>query len=72
MLAGCDPVLNIAGANFPAWLVCALAGAFGTALVRPVLVAMGIEPYVWPAALVYLSLAIVIACVVYLICFNRI
>jgi len=71
VLAGCDPVLNIAGANFPAWLVCALAGAFGTALLRPV-VAMGIERYLWPAALVYLSLAIVIACVVYLICFNRI
>jgi YtcA family len=70
--SGCDPVLNIAGANFPAWLVCALAGAFGAALLRPLFVALRLEAYLWPAALVYFSLGVLVACVVYLIFFNRI
>jgi hypothetical protein len=26
-MEGCDPVINIAGANFPAWLLCLLVGA---------------------------------------------
>ena len=25
--SGCDPIVNIAGANFPAWLLCAIGGA---------------------------------------------
>jgi hypothetical protein len=69
---GCDPVLNIAGANFPAWLVCALAGALGAALLRPLFVALRLEGYLWSAALVYLGLAVLIACIVYLLCFSRI
>jgi hypothetical protein len=35
-VSGCDPVVNIAGANFPAWLVCAIAGAILAVLMRPV------------------------------------
>ena len=26
VLSGCDQVVHVAGANFPAWLVCALGG----------------------------------------------
>ena len=70
--SGCDPVVNIAGANFPAWLLCALAGALGAALLRPVFVAVRLDAWLWPVPLVYVSLAILIACVVYLVCFGRI
>ena len=35
-VSGCDPVVNIAGANFPAWLVCAIAGAIVAVLMRAV------------------------------------
>jgi len=70
-VAGCDPVLNVAGANFPAWLVCGLAGAGGAALLRPLFVAARVEGYLWPVALVYTSLAALIACVVYVVCFSR-
>jgi hypothetical protein len=68
VLSGCDPVINVAGANFPAWLVCAL----GAALIRPGLVAIGVEPYLWPVSAVYVSLAILIAGLVYLVCFGRV
>ena len=71
-LSGCDPVLPIAGAHFPAWLVCALAGALLAALMRPLFLALRIEAYLWPRPLVYSSLAVLLACLTYLLCFNRI
>jgi YtcA family len=71
-LAGCDPVINVAGANFPAWLLCLLAGATAAALCRPVLFYSGLEPYLGPAALIYSSLAVMFALIVWIIFFNRI
>jgi hypothetical protein len=68
--AGCDPVVNIAGADFPAWLVCLIAGAVAAALLRPLL--LKLEPYMGPPLLVYTSLAVLLACVTYLMFFNRI
>jgi hypothetical protein len=71
-LAACDPVVNIAGANFPAWLLCAILGAALTAAIRPVFAATEIEPYVGPLLIIYPCLAIALGCLVYLIFFNRI
>jgi hypothetical protein len=71
-LAGCDPVVNIAGANFPAWLLCAIVGAMLAATFRPVLAATRVEPYLGPLLLIYPCLAILLACLIYLIFFSRI
>ncbi len=71
-LPGCDPVVNIAGADFPAWLLCLIAGAVVTAVIRPGLVKLRLEPYIGPPLLIYVSLAVLLACVTYLIFFNRI
>ncbi len=68
--AGCDPIINIAGANFPAWLLCAIIGAFVAAAFRPVFVATRIEPYLWPLPAVYIALAVLAACIVYLMLFR--
>jgi len=70
-LAACDPVVNIAGANFPAWLLCAIVGTLLAATFRPVFAAGGIEPHLGPRLLIYPCLAILLACAVYLIFFNR-
>ena len=70
--AGCDPVVNIAGANFPAWLLCAIIGAIVAVVLRPVFVVTRIEPYMGPPLLIYPCLAILLACVTYLVFFNRI
>jgi hypothetical protein len=70
-LAGCDPVVNIAGANFPAWLLCAIIGALGIAILRPVLLLSGLDPYLWWRPGFYSSLGIMIACLVWIIFFNR-
>jgi len=72
ILAGCDPVINIAGANFPSWLFCAICGAALTALIRPAFVVTRLEPYLWPPPIVYSSLAILMGCIVWLMFFNRI
>jgi hypothetical protein len=71
-MAACDPVVNIAGANFPAWLLCAIVGAVLAATMRPAFVATGIERYLGNLLLIYPCLAVVLACIVYLIFFNRI
>ena len=39
---GCDPVVSIAGANFPDWLLCASAAAILAALCHPLFVASGL------------------------------
>jgi len=71
-LAACDPVVNIAGANFPAWLLCVVVGMILAAALRQAFSAIGIEPYLGPLLLVYPCLAILISCTVYLLLFNRI
>lgn len=72
LLAGCDPVVNIAGANFPAWLFCAICGGIMTIAIRPVFVVTRLESYLWPLPIVYSSLAVLLGCIVWLIFFNRI
>ena len=71
-MAACDPVVNIAGANFPAWLLCAIVGAVFAAASRPVFSVSGIEPYLGPLLLIYPCLAVLLGCAVYLIFFNRV
>jgi hypothetical protein len=72
IFAGCDPVVNIAGANFPAWLLCAILGVLLAAMVRPVFARTGLEPHLGPLLVIYPCLAVALACVVYLVFFNRI
>jgi hypothetical protein len=71
-LTGCDPVINIAGADFPSWLLCLIAGAVMTAALRPLFLKLRLEPYMGPPTIVYLSLAVLLSCITYLVFFNRI
>jgi len=71
-IAGCDPVIDVAGANFPAWLLCLLAGAALAGIVRPVLIFARLDPYLGPAPVIYTSLAVMFALIVWIIFFNRI
>jgi hypothetical protein len=71
-VSACDPVVNIAGANFPAWLLCAIVGAVLAAMFRPVFSASGIEPHLGPLLVIYPCLALLLGCAIYLIFFNRV
>jgi hypothetical protein len=66
LAAACDPVIGIAGATFPAWMLCLLAGILIALLLRPFFVAIGIDEWMTPRAFVYSSLALTIACLCWL------
>ena len=70
-LAACDPVVNVAGANFPAWLLCAIVGAVLAATIRPVFAVTGLEPHLGPRLLIYPCLMLVLGCLTYLVFFSR-
>jgi len=72
LFAGCDPVVDIAGADFPAWLICAIAGVALAAAFRALFAAIRLEPHLGPLTLVYPCLALLLSCVVWMIFFNRI
>jgi hypothetical protein len=67
LIAGCDPVISIAGATLPIWMLCLFAGVMGSLVVRPLLVASGIDEWLKPRPIVYASLALIIAFVSWLL-----
>jgi hypothetical protein len=60
-LAGCDPVVDLEGAFFPAWMLCLLAGVVGAALLRPLLARSGLEPHLGPLPLIYACLVLLLS-----------
>jgi len=70
-VTGCDPIITIAGANFPAWLLCLLVGAILTAALRPLLLLSRLELYVGPLTVFYPSLVAMLSMVVWVMFFNR-
>jgi hypothetical protein len=69
--AGCDPVVSIAGANFPDWLLCAGGGAILAALCHPLLVAAGLERELRPLPLFYGGLIAMFALIGWVAFFSR-
>ncbi|MDX2169542.1 MAG: YtcA family lipoprotein [Deltaproteobacteria bacterium] len=68
-LSGCDPVFDIEGAFFPAWMLCLLGGVIGAALLRPAFARSGLEPHLGPLPLVYSCLALLISFAAWLLFF---
>jgi hypothetical protein len=63
LLGGCAaaPSITVAGAYFPAWLVCALIGVLCAIVARMLLAAAGIGQTLPLQLLVYLSVGVVCA-----------
>src|SRR5260370_20609564 len=55
-LTACDPIVTIAGANFPSWLLCMIVGAILATIVRPLFVLARLESYLGPLTIFYPSL----------------
>jgi hypothetical protein len=70
-LGGCDPIITVAGAMFPAWLLCALVGITAASVFRPLFIGLGLEQFIRPAILVYPSLAVIVGTITWLIFFSR-
>ncbi len=52
--AGCDPILSVDGAFFPAWLLCLLSAGVLLAIIRAIVRRSGIEPFIGPRVTVYI------------------
>ena len=37
LLTGCDPIFDVGGAFFPAWIICLFAGGLATLVIREIL-----------------------------------
>ena len=65
-----DPLLNIAGAYFPAWLGCMITGALGAWLLGAVLSRIGLAAVLRPSLLMYPALFALLTCAVWLVFFS--
>jgi YtcA family len=72
ILSACDPIVTIAGATFPSWLLCMMVGAIMAAVLRLLLVLAGLEPYLGPLTIFYPSLIAMLAMIGWIIFFNRV
>lgn len=61
------PSRNILGSYFPTWMICALGGIVGVAIVRGVLVKTGIDASMPLPVVVYLSMWMAITLAIWLI-----
>jgi Na+/glutamate symporter len=59
--AGYAPVVSIAGAQFPVWILCLITGILVSLLLRPLFVSAGIDQWMTPRPIVYSCLALVVA-----------
>ena len=67
---GCDPVLNVYGSFFPAWVVCTIAGIFLALALRPLFVALRLEAHLGPLVVVYPSLALLLTMLAWLVFYR--
>ena len=64
------PQINVVGSLFPSWMLCATIGIVATLVARRVLVHAGIDEYISPRPLVYLSIAVLVTLVLWLAYFR--
>ena len=66
----CDPILDVDGAFFPAWMLCMILGIGLTFAFYPLFVRMGIENHIGPPVLIYPSLALLLTLLTWLVFFR--
>lgn len=68
--SGCDPVVNVYGSFFPAWVVSLFVGVMLTVLLRLLFAATRLEAHLGVLLLVYPSLAFLLTCLTWLVLFR--
>lgn len=71
-ICGCRraPAFNILGSYFPGWILCILVGIVATVAVRLVLYYLRLEQHISLLPMMYVSMAIFFACVLWLVVFE--
>ena len=67
VIVGCNPVISVAGAEFPVWILCLFAGILVSLSLRPVFVAIGLDEWMTPRLLIYCCLALAVAFLCWLV-----
>ena len=72
MTAGCRraPAFNVLGSFFPGWIACIVFGVLMAVLVRAVMARLEWERYLKALPLVYLSVVLIFACLLWLVVFE--
>jgi hypothetical protein len=72
LLQGCSraPSIDILGSFFPVWMLCGIAGVTVAFIAHKLFVRLKLETYLGPPALVYPSLALLFACLLWLIFYR--
>ncbi len=69
--AACAPLIDVAGAFFPAWIFCILVGIAATVLLRQLFARLRLEASLGPLLLVYPSLAAAISLALWVLVYRR-
>ena len=69
-MVACDPILDIDGAFFPAWMLCLIIGIGLAFAAHPLFVRLGIEDHLGPLVLIYPSLALFFTLATWLLFFR--
>lgn len=70
-LAGCDPLVNIEGAFFPAWLISGVAGLVCMVVTWSMLRRFGIDEHLPLRSLSYISMLIMYTTVTWLVFYAK-
>ena len=68
--AACNPLLNIEGSFFPAWMLCLVMGIALTAAARSLFTLLRLEPDLGPPILIYPSLALLLSVLTWLVLYR--
>ena len=68
--AGCDPVVNVAGSFFPAWMVSMVVGVGLTVAARYVFVVARLEPDLGSPLLIYTCLGLLLTVLAWLVLYR--
>jgi YtcA family len=71
-LSGCDPVVSVAGADFPDWLACVIAGCLLCAASHLLFRRTGLERHLRPLPFFYGSLILMFSLIIWVTFFNRV
>jgi hypothetical protein len=69
-VGGCDPIVEVFGSFFPAWLICLFGGVTLAILTRELFARVRIEPHLGPLFIVYPSLGLLFTLIMWLVFYR--
>lgn len=70
LIAGCERTITVAGAFFPAWLICLVAALLISSLIHLVMFRKGWDLWLVPRNLVYTAMVLFLTLLIYLLFFR--